>query len=106
MIHTKNFSLFHTLIADFKKSNIQFKLYGNAENTFKDSNISFGTEPKKNTLSTCIVALSTIGTILYKADIDSNDTETVNNIKTFFEQHDIIQTTISYNEHSNKIQFE
>ncbi len=102
MIVINDFQKFYTVLTELDESNIQYKLYGNMEETFSGAHAGFDTPPN-NTLRIKLVALTTIGTIFCNSSIKLANADSVQLVKQQFSELSVSESGISYNKDSGNI---
>lgn len=102
MILINDLQKFYSTIMDLKESQIQFRLYGNAEETFTGAFTGFE-QPPKNTLRIKIIALTSIGTIYCNSSTKLNNTTAVTLAKQLYSDLPISESFISYDKESGNI---
>lgn len=102
MILLTDIEKFYSMISELKESQIQFKLYGNMEETFTGAYAGFE-KPANNTLRIKIVALTGIGTIYCNVSIKLKNTDATELAKRIYSDLPISETQISYDKDSGNI---
>ena len=102
MILLNDIERFNSMIASLTESQIQFKLYGNMEETYTGAFAGIE-KPPNNTLRIKIAALTSIGTIYCNSSIKLNDTDATNLAKHLYSSLPISKAQVSYDKNSGNI---
>lgn len=102
MIVINDFQKFYSMLTELNESKIQYKLYGNMEETFSGAYAGFDTPPN-NTLRIKLVALTSIGTMFCNSSIKLANDDSVRLAKQQFSGLSISESCISYNKDSGNI---
>lgn len=102
MIVINDFQKFYSMLTELNESKIQYKLYGNMEETFSGAYAGFDTPPN-NTLRIKLVALTSIGTMFCNSSIKLANDDSVRLAKQQFSRLSISESCISYNKDSGNI---
>lgn len=102
MILSNDIEKFHSIIMDLKESQVQFKLYGNMEETFAGAYAGFE-KPSNNTLRIKIIALTGIGTIYCNVSIKLKNADATDLARRLYSDLPISEAQISYDKDSGNV---
>lgn len=95
MIYTDDISNFYNIVSDLEASGALVRLYGKSEETGPIM-YSGSDAPPNNKMHTCIVALTSVGTIFCNSVIRLTDKEAVETCKSIFDKLNVKEAEVSY----------
>lgn len=96
MIEIKTLKTFKTILSDIESYKISYRLYGHKEEVLTGSYALSNERPKNNKIEIKLVVMSTIGTFYLHEFIKLEDEEPIVEATSFFREHDLIETDISF----------
>lgn len=94
MILINDFQKFYATLMDLKESQIQYKLFGNMEESYLGA-LTFSEIPPNDVLQIKLVALTSIGTIFCNSKIKLNEHESIKAAKELLSKLPISESVIS-----------